>query len=128
VKLVRRSYWWLPAVLVAAGLGYVGYRVTHPPWKDTEACRKYRQIEEGMSYSRLRIAFGEPSYEEGAGLTNPDLHPAIARWNVGGGLVGARFDFYSQVDRKWAVIEGREFSEDLDEATWWDRLRTRRSW
>ena len=35
--LVRRWYWWLPALLVAAGVGYVGYRATHPLWEGTEA-------------------------------------------------------------------------------------------
>jgi hypothetical protein len=35
-QVIRRWYWWLPALLVAAGVGYVGYRVTHPRWADNE--------------------------------------------------------------------------------------------
>jgi hypothetical protein len=52
-KLFRRWYWWLPALLVAAAVGYVGYRATHPPWKDTEAWQKYQEIHLGMTFAKV---------------------------------------------------------------------------
>jgi hypothetical protein len=61
-NVARHWYWWLPAVLVAAGLGYVGYRMTHPPWEGTEAWEKYQQIRVGMTRQEVDAILGERAH------------------------------------------------------------------
>ena len=53
-RFVRSWYWWLPALLVAAGVGYVGYRAMHPPWEGTEAWQKYRPVRFGLPLDEAR--------------------------------------------------------------------------
>jgi hypothetical protein len=130
-KVVRRWYFWLPALLLAAGVGYTRYRKMYPPWASTEAWANYQQIHEGMSFSQVRIAIGRPTYGDEY-LSYPST-PTGARWDVDADKVCARFDADGRLARKWAVIQGRELGDPPlgdapDERRLWNRVRTWLGW
>jgi hypothetical protein len=126
--LVRRWYWWLPALLVAAGVGYVGYRLMHPPWEGAEAWEKYERV-------RLGMTFGEPKEALGEGWVRCFDTPggACHFWHIGEDTVALWIDYrpadgdYILVS-KAAMIRGYEFIDPPPQHHWWDRWRARVGW
>jgi hypothetical protein len=121
---VCRWYWWLPALLVAAGVGYVGYRAMHPPWEGTEAWRKYREIRMGMTEAEAESVLRE------GGSGTVDVSGGHLGWRDGEDrVVVFRFGEYPGITQKEALIQGRVFREpDNRERSWWDRWRARLGW
>ena len=115
---VCRWYWWLPALLVAAGVGYVAYRAMHPPWEGTEVWEKYEQIRLGMTFRDALAVFGG---RKPAAVTTYDWS---ARWDIDDDCVGVEIDGGGRVFDKWARIRGQEFSEP-SYGSWWARWRAR---
>jgi hypothetical protein len=153
---LRRWHYWLPALLVAAGMGYVAYRAMRPPWKDTEAWDKYEQIRVGMTREELEAVLGQPSEDRETGglLATPfafggrraevvslnytrEWHSLA--WSIGEDRIevhvkksletGDRRNYWkTAVIGKSAVIRGHEFSDPANEPNWWDRWRARLGW
>jgi hypothetical protein len=123
-RLVRRWYTWLPALLVAAGLGYVGYGVMYPAWEGTEAWEKYRQIRLGMTVEEAAAVLGIPSDGWRGGPVGLDL-----KWKMGDDVIYVGFHTTdSRATGKAATIQGHSFYDPPIEETWWDRLRARLGW
>ena len=55
-RFLRRWYCWLPALLVGAGLGYVGYRVDHPVFSSQ---LRMDLLDKLCRYLRLRLVADE---------------------------------------------------------------------
>jgi hypothetical protein len=60
-RFLRRWYFWLPALLVASAVGYVGYRAAFPWWPHTEAWQKYERIRLGMTPDEVKAALADPA-------------------------------------------------------------------
>jgi hypothetical protein len=126
-KLVRRWYWWLPALILAAAVGSVGCRATHPPWADTEAWQKYQEIQVGMPAEQVEdVVFGRQEPDRDKEGWQPE-------WQLGNDMVMVQYTERLdgngfEVFAKWAHIAGREFSDSADDQHWWDRLRARLGW
>jgi hypothetical protein len=125
-QFVCRWYWWLPALILAAGVGYVSYRAMHPPWEGTAAWEKYHQLRVGMSLSEADAILGKrpgradelAGAEWGTELT----------WRRGEDRVVAHLGRFREVDQKRAVIRGHWFADPpLNESAWW-RLRDWLGW
>jgi hypothetical protein len=136
-KLVRRWHWWLPTLLVAAGLGYVGYRAMHPPWEETEAWEKYEQVYLGMPFDDALAVLGDgPPFIE---IRDADGKMRLADgtfeymedgwfWWETEDNIFVRFDKSNRVERKAISIQGHFFSEPPLRRHWWDRWRARLGW
>jgi hypothetical protein len=123
MKLVRRWYCWLPALLLGAAILYAGYRVTHPPWADTEAWRRYQAVKLGMTEDEVRSSLGT------LGRVYEYTMNTEVVWQMGDDEV--RVFSGPGEDRascKSAVIQRHEFYDPPYEQSWWDRLRARLGW
>jgi hypothetical protein len=58
-RFVRRWHCWLPALFVAAGVGYVGYRMAFPWWTHTDAWQKYQRFGIGMTPHQVKAVLAE---------------------------------------------------------------------
>jgi hypothetical protein len=133
-KLVlRRWYCWLPALLVAAGLGYVGYRVMHPPWEGTEAWEKYQRLRLGMTEDEVEAVMGSLPEWEFTPYPSAAIHQT-GTWTMGDDRIGVQLSDGAgsatkpTLGAKWARIQGREFTAPRVERYWWHRLRDRLGW
>jgi hypothetical protein len=132
-RFLRRWYWWLPALLLAAGLGYVGYRAMHPPWAGTEA--KYQQLRLGMTEDEVEAVLGGPL--EGGVVYPSAVMDAHYTWTSGDDVIGLEFKLAPDLDpearwtlvRTWARIQGLDFANgSLVARPWLDRWRARLGW
>jgi hypothetical protein len=121
-KLVRRWYWWLPALLVAAVVGYVGYRAAHPPWADTQAWAKYRQVQLGMSEDQVKVTLGSRAWVISSDFAN------TIKWTAGDDQILVNVGVEDAAYCKSAMIQGHEFSDPPAERHWWDRVRDWLGW
>jgi hypothetical protein len=121
-KLLRRWYWWLPAVILAAAVGYVGHRAVHQPWTDTAAWQKYRQIRLGMTFREMATLVGDRPCVTGYNGYS------LAVWLIGDDEVWVYVDRQGRVYGKSAVIQDRDFVSSIYDKPWWDRWRARLGW
>jgi hypothetical protein len=122
-RFTCRWYCWLPALLVAAGLGYVGYRAALPWWTHTEAWQKFQRVRLGMTPDEVKAVLGDPA-GGGTAYYDYDTFSGIAGWSRGHEHIRVFF-LGNEVHRKSVVIQGYEFSDPPLERNWWERVRAR---
>jgi hypothetical protein len=114
-KAFRRWYWWLPALILAAAAGYVGYRATYPPWAKREAWAKYQGVQLGMTFEEAEEVLGGEGYE--GNWTYP-LGGGMHFWEFNGDFITLSVEPSGMVRYKKVVVQDHEFSDPPRQPHW----------